>query len=190
MDLTINDSKIIKRILYDALTKYLEESDRDRVYNSILIKNERTGNLVHAINYTIGKSDYSRKIKDIIERVGDELSSRLEVETNTNSINIKENENFVLDVKVKNKFDVPLIFEIKLEDRDNFLPFVYDRIQDSYFNEFSEERIIDSGEAGEAKFKIGGNEKASKGSTLLFLVVKSREIEGLNLIHRIKVEIS
>lgn len=189
MDLTVKDSMVIKRILYDTLSKYLEDDDRDRVYNSIIMRNEKTSSIIHAINLMMVKGDYSRRIKDIIERFSDELSSRLEVETNTKEIKTGKNENFILSVKVTNKFDIPLVFEVKLEDRDNFLPIIYDRLQDSYFNEFSEERLIDSEETKEIKFRIGSNEKSSKGSTLLFLVVKSKEIEGLNLIHRIKVEV-
>jgi hypothetical protein len=190
MDLTINDSKSIKRIINETLSKYLEPEDKERVYNYLLMKNERTGNLIHALNDILIKSDYSRKIKDIVERINDELSSKLTVEMNAKDIHLKENESFILTVKIKNNFDIPLVFEIKLEDRDNFLPIIYDRIQDSYFNEFSEERIIDSDEIKEIKFKIGSNEKAKIGSTLLFLVIKSKEIEGLNLISRIKVEIA
>jgi hypothetical protein len=189
MELTINDSKIIKRIVHETLSKYLEDDDRDRIYNSILIRNERTSNLIHTINYLLGKSEYSRKMKDIIERINDELSARLEIGTSSSDITVAKNENFILTIKLTNKFDIPLIFEVKLEDRDNFLPIIYDKMQDSYFNEFSEERLIDSGETKEIKFKIGSNEKATKGSTLLFLVVKSKEIEGLNLIHKIKAEI-
>ncbi len=189
MELTLKDSRIIKRILYDTLSKYLEETDRDRVYNSLLIKDEKTSNIIHAINLLVN-GDYSRKIKDIIERFGDELASRLDIATNADNIKIKENESFILSVKVTNKFDIPLIFEIKLEDRDNFLPIIYDRIQEDYFNEFSEERLIDSEETKEIKFKISSNEKAQKGNTILFLVIKSREVEGLNVIHRIKIEIS
>ncbi|MCL4362006.1 MAG: hypothetical protein OH338_04595 [Candidatus Parvarchaeota archaeon] len=189
MDLTINDSKSIKRAISETLSKYLEPEDKERVYNYLLMKNERTGDLIHALNSLLTKSDYSRKIKDIIERINDELSSKLAVEISAKDIHLKEDENFVLSVKITNNFDVPLVFEIKLEDRDNFLPIIYDKIQDSYFNEFSEERIIDSEETKEIKFKIGSNEKAKKGSTLLFLVIKSKEIEGLNLISRIKVEI-
>lgn len=190
MDLTINDSKSIKRIISETLSKYLEPEDKNRVYNYLLMKNERTGNLIHAINDLLAKSDYSRKIKDIIERINDELSSKLAVETNAKDIHLNEGSSFILSVKITNNFDVPLVFEVKLEDRDNFLPIVYDKIQDSYFNEFSEERIIDSEEMKEVKFKISSNEKAKKGSTLLFLVIKSKEIEGLNLISRIKVEIA
>jgi hypothetical protein len=190
MELTINDSKSIKRALSETLSKYLEPEDKERIYGYLLMKNERTGNLIHAINGLLLKSDYSRKIKEIIERLNDELSSKLAVETNAKDVHLKEGENFMLSVKITNNFDVPLVFEVKLEDRDNFLPVIYDKIQDSYFNEFSEERIIDSSEAKELRFKIGSNEKAKKGSTLLFLVIKSKEIEGLNLISRIKLEIA
>ncbi len=189
MELTVNDSRIIKRIIHDSLSKYIKEEDMNRLYNSIIIKDERTSSLIHFINELIAKTEYSRRIKDIIERIGDELASKVEIETNTNDIRIKENENYTLIIKVKNGFDVPLVFEIKLEDRDNFLPIIYDKIQDSYFNEFTEERLIDSEETKEVKFKVGSNEKIKKGNTLLFLVIKSREVEGLNIIHRIKVEI-
>jgi len=190
MELTINDSKSIKRAISETLSKYLEPEDKERIYNYLLIKNEKTGNLIHALNGLLTKSNYSRKIKDIIERINDELSSKLAVEMNAKDIHLKEDENFILSVKITNNFDIPIVFEIKLEDRDNFLPIIYDKIQDSYFNEFSEERLIDSEETKEIKFKIGSNEKVKKGSTLLFLVIKSREIEGLNLISRIKVEIA
>ena len=190
MDLTINDSRTIKRIVSETLSKYLEDEDRERIYKSLLMKNEKTSDLIHVLNALLLKSNYSRRIKDIIERISDELSARLSVETNVKSIAIKEGEDFVLTVKVTNNFDLPLVFEIKLEDRDNFLPVIYDKIQDSYFNEFSEERVIDSGETSEIKFRVGSNEKAKRGSTLLFLVIKSKEIEGLNLISRIKVEIN
>ncbi len=189
MELTVKDSVIIKRIMYDTFSKYLEKEDVERIYNSIIMRNENTNNLIHAINLLISRSEYARKTKDIIERFGDELASRIEIETNTNDVKIEKNDNFTLDVKIKNKFDVPLIFEIKLEDRDNFLPLIYDKIQDSYFNEVSEERLIDSDETKTVKFKIGSNENIFKGGTLLFLVVKSKEVEGLNLIHRIKVEV-
>ena len=190
MDLTINDSKSIKRAVSETLSRYLEPEDKERIYNYLLMKNERTSNLIHAINSLLSKSDYSRKIKDILERINDELSSKLTLETNAKDIHLKEGEDFVLSVKITSNFDVPLVFEVKLEDRDNFLPVIYDKIQDSYFNEFTEERIIDSSETKELKFKIGSNEKAKKGSTLLFLVIKSKEVEGLNLISRIKVEIA
>ena len=190
MDLTINDSKIIKRIVNETLAKYLDKEDKERVYNYLLMKDEKTGNIVHSINALLVKSDYPKKIKEIVERINDEFSLRLATEISTRDVHMGENESFTLSIKLTNNFDVPLLFEIKLEDRDNFLPIVYDKIQDSYFNEFSEERIIDSGETKAIKFRIGSNEKMKKGATLLFLVIKSKEIEGLNLISRIKVEIS
>ncbi|MEM0142746.1 MAG: hypothetical protein QXL94_02135 [Candidatus Parvarchaeum sp.] len=190
MDLTINDSKSIKRAVSDVLSKYLEPEDKEKIFNYLLMRNEKTSNLIHALNSLLIKSEYARRIKDIVESINDELSSKLAIETNVKDVHLKEDESFLLSIKITNNFDVPLVFEIKLEDRDNFLPVIYDKIQDSYFNEFSEERIIDNDETKEVKFKIGSNEKAKKGSTLLFLVIKSKEIEGLNLISRIKVEIA
>ena len=99
MDLTINDSKSIKRIINETLSKYLEPEDKERVYNYLLMKNERTGNLIHALNDILIKSDYSRKIKDIVERINDELSSKLTVEMNAKDIHLKVNESFILTVK-------------------------------------------------------------------------------------------
>ncbi len=190
MDLTINDSKIIRRIVSDVLKKYIDEKDFPVMFNSLILNEEKTSEILHTLNSMLIKTDYALKIKDIVSELSDQLALRLNVHLSTNNVKTIGGSAQDVIIELTNKFDIPLLFEVKLEDRDNFLPIIYNKVEDEYFNNVSEERVIDTENTGKFKFKVGGENASKRGETLLFALVKSKDVEGLNVINKIKVDIN
>ncbi len=186
MELTVKDSKVISRILNESLKRFIKEEDVESMFSMLDLYDERTSSMIHKLNSALVRSTYALKIKDILERIGDELSSRVEVGLSIETMELKRGNEETLNVSITNKFDVPLVFDLTLEDRDNFLPIIYNKIDDGYFNSVSSESIIDTEDTKNFKFRISAPE-TGPASTILFIVVRSKEIEGLNKISKLKI---
>ena len=186
MELTVKDSKVIERILDESLKKFIRPEDVDAMFMMMNLSEDRTSSMLHSLNATLVKSNYALKLKDILERIGDGLAARVELSAPEGNLEVKRGEELQLELSVTNKFDVPLIFDITVEDRDNFLPVIYNKIEDGYFNSVSTESIIDTEESKKFRFKISAPETGPT-STLLFIVIRSKEIEGLNKINKIRL---
>ncbi len=190
MDLTINDSKTVRRVVSEVLNKYIDEKDFPMIFNTLVLDNEGTNELLHTLNNMLIKSDYALKIKEIISDLSDSFATRLDVRLNNGDVKLFGGSSQDVVVEVTNKFDVPLVFEVKLEDRDTFLPIIYNKVEDDYFNSVSEEKIIDTEDTGKFRFRIGSAKTQKRENTVLFALVKSKDIEGLNVINKIRVEIN
>lgn len=188
MDLKLADSKILQNIILDSLKRSVGEDGADHIYANLRLNDERANNLFRSMNGLIIKSGYGLKIKEIFEKLGDELASRVDVRVEPNSASLVKDGSQNIFVEITNRFDVPLLFDVTLEDRDNFLPVIFNRNEQGYFNNYSSEAVIDTGDIGRFKFRVGweGNTKAA--GTGLFLIVRSKDIEGLNKIEKIKLE--
>jgi hypothetical protein len=187
MDLMIADSKILEHIIDDSLRKNIGDDGTEKVLTLLRLREESANNIIHVLNDVIVKAGYALKLKNIFERLGDNLSSRIDVKISSEEISLTREGMEFVNIEVMNRFDVPLIFEVSLEDRDSFLPIVYNKIEGAYFNGFSQENIIDSGDISKFKFKIGWDNEIKTKSTVLFVVIRSKDVEGLNWIGKIRV---
>ncbi len=191
MDLTLSDSKVLEHLIVDSLKRTIGEDGAEKTFAELRLKNEKSNSVLHSLNEILVKSGYGLKTKNVFEKLGEELSSRLDVKIRPDNINLlKEGSENVL-VEVINRFDVPLVFEVTLEDRDNFVPIVFNKREGAYFNSFSVESIIDTGDVGRFHFKLGweGQQRKIPGTTL-FVLVRSNEVEGLNWIGKLRVNLS
>lgn len=187
MDIMINESKVVWHAMEDAIRHSLSDEDTEKVLTIIRLQEESAANLIRVLNEAMAKTGYTTKIKSVFERLGDNLASRIDVKVTPESINLEKGATEYINIELMNRFDVPLVFEVNVEDRDSFLPIVYNKIEDSYFNGFSQEGIIDSGDMGKFRFKVGSPSEQKAKDTVLFVVVRSRDIEGLNKVGKIKV---
>lgn len=188
MDLLIKDSGLVCDIVVDSLTKVIGNEEGVRIYNTMIAGDESTKNLLHHLNEALVRAGYATKIKNVFDRITEGLSSRIDVKIFPDHIDLKPGASENVSVDITNRFDVPLVFDVAVEDRDSFLPIVYNKIEGAYFNNFSMESIIDSGVPQKFRFKIGSeNGQKSKGTTL-FVVIRSKEIEGLNWVGKLKVD--
>jgi hypothetical protein len=191
MDLTIADSKILQRIIIDSLKKTIGEDGANSVYSLLRLSEIKTNSLLREINALLVKQSYGLKIKNALEALSEALASRLDVKIAPDSINLLNGGSENVSIEIINRFDVPIVLEVTVEDRDNFLPVVFNKIEGAYFNNFTSEAIVDSGGVNRFKFKIGwaGQKSKSQGTTL-FVVVRSREIDGLNWVGKLRVSFS
>lgn len=190
MDLALADSKILQHIVEDTLRKSIGDEGASKLYANLRLNEERANNLLRSLNDLIVRGGYGLKAKEIFERLREELSSRIDVTIKPDQVNLIKlgSENVI--VEVTNRFDTPLVFEVVLEDRDNFLPVVFNKIEGAYFNNFSSESVIDTGELGRFKFKVGWEGDHKTQNTTLFVAVRSREIEGLNWLGKLRISFS
>ena len=191
MDLTIADSKILQRIIAESLKKTIGEDGANSVYSLLRLNEIKTDSLLREINALLIKQGYGLKIKNALETLSEELASRLDVKINPDAVNLLKGGSENVNIEVINRFDVPVVLAVTVEDRDNFLPVVFNKIDGAYFNNFTSEAVVDSGGIERFKFKIGwdGQKGKSQGTTL-FVVVRSREIDGLNWIGKLRVSFS
>jgi hypothetical protein len=189
MDLYINGSNILNGIISEVMEKTLPEEDVKRITEALRLENAKTSTLVRTINTILAKAGYAVKAKDVLSRLIDALSDRVDIRTAPEEIDLTKEDIQNISIDVMNRFDQPVVFEVSIEDRDNFLPLLYDKSEDAYFNKVQSEGIIDSGSINKFRFKIGKNLQDKVDSTTLFVVVRSREIEGLNSIRKLKVHL-
>ncbi len=187
MDLVINDSKVLNALVLDTLKRSLGEEDAERIHGMLILRNDKTSSLVHALGDILTRFGYHMKIKDVFERLTDALSGRIEVKVLPEHVELPKMSSQSVFIEVMNKFDIPLIFEVFLEDRENFMQVIYDKREDAFFNTLSVENIIDSGSIGKFKFRLGRNDTDKSSGTTLFVVVRSKDIEGLNWVSKLKV---
>ncbi len=187
MDLMLADSKVLQHIIQDTLKKSIGEDGAAKLYATLRLNDEKASNLLRSLNEMIIRGGYGLKTKDVFERLRDELGNLLDVHITPNQVNIIKNGSENITVEVINRFDVPLVFEVILEDRDNFLPVVFNKNEGAYFNTFSSEGIIDTGGIERFRFKVGWDGDHTSPSTTLFVAVRSREINGLNWLGRLKI---
>lgn len=188
MDLTLADSKILQHIIEDSLKRAIGEDGAEKLYATLRLHSERTSELLRSINQMIIKGGYSLKTKEILEKLSEELSSRIDLKVAPENVKLLKGGSENVMVEVMNRFDIPLVFEVTLEDRDNFLPVVFNKMEGGYFNTFTSEGIIDTGEVGRFKFKVGLEGAHKAPGTTLFVLVRSKEIEGLNRLGKVRLE--
>ncbi len=190
MDLLIKDSEVISRAVKDALTRTLGEDGYKLVHGALGLDEIRTSDSLRQMNEFLLKRGSGSRVKELFERLSEDLSSKVDVKVAPSSLKMIEQSTENVTVEVMNMFDVPLVFDVTLEDRDNFLPVVYDKHQEAYFNKFTIEKIIDSGNVERFRFKVGAGPEITSKNTTLFVVVRSREVDGLNWIGRLKIDFS
>ncbi|MCL5009393.1 MAG: hypothetical protein M1433_00185 [Candidatus Parvarchaeota archaeon] len=190
MEMLISDSKILGHIIEESLIKSIGEDGAEKALYFLRLREANSSDLIRTLNEVLVKAGYTTKLKNVFERLGDNLSSRVDVKINPEEVSLGKNVSEYINIEVTNRFDVPLIFEVNIEDRDSFLPIVYNKIDGAYFNSFSQEKIIDSGAMDKFKFKVGLDSGVNTKSTTLFVVVRSKDIEGLNWIGKVKVSFS
>ncbi len=191
MDLTLSDSKVLEHLILDSLKRTIGEDGAEKTFAELKLKNEKSNRILHSLNEILVKSGYGLKTKNVFEKLSEELSSRLDVKIRPDNVSLlKDGSEHVL-IEVINRFDVPLIFEVTIEDRDNFVPVVFNKLEGAYFNNFTLENIIDTGDVGRFRFKLGWEGQQRKiPETTLFVLVRSKEVEGLNWIGKLKVNLS
>ncbi len=191
MDLTLSDSKVLEHLITDSLKRTIGEDGAEKTFAELKLKNEKSSRILHALNEILVKSGYGLKTKNVFEKLGEELSSRLDVKIRPDNVALLKEGSETVSVEVINRFDVPLVFEVTLEDRDNFVPVVFNKTEGAYFNNFTLENIIDTGDVGRFRFKLGweGQQRKIQGTTL-FVLVRSKEVEGLNWIGKLRVNLS
>ena len=190
MDISIGDSKIISHIMKDSLSKVFGEMEGSRLYEVFSFGDFKTSRLIHNVSETMMKTQHSDRLKDLLERIGEELSSRVDVRPSLDELSIGKEKTEEVTINVANRFDLPLLFDVTLEDRDGFLPIVYNKIDGAYFNGFSMESIIDTGASNDFKFKVCSEKSEETGKTTLLIVVRSKDVEGLNWIGKLRVNFS
>ncbi len=176
------DSKILQHIIEDSLKHSVGEEGAEKLYATLRLRDEKANNLFKSLNEMLAKGGYSLKMKDVFERLTEELSSRVDMKITPDSISLVQEGSDYVNVELSNRFDVPLVFDVTLEDRDNFLPVIFNKIEGTYFNNFSMEKVVDTGDIAKFRFKIGWDGMSKANGTTLFVVIRSRDIEGLNRI--------
>ncbi|MCL4399035.1 hypothetical protein M1293_00785 [Candidatus Parvarchaeota archaeon] len=187
MDISIGDSGMISRIVKESLSKVFGEEEGAKLYEALYFREIKTNRLLHSVNELIIKTQHSDKLKDLLERIVEGLSSRVDVKPSVGELSVKKGGSTDVVINVTNRFDIPLLFDVALEDRDSFLPIVYNKIEGAYFNGFSMESVIDAGSSGNFKFKVGYEKENEGTTTTLFIVVRSSDVEGLNRIEKLRV---
>lgn len=187
MDLSITDSKVLSGIVLDTLKKTIGEEDANKIHGMLLFKNDKSNNLVHALSDVLTNMGYHMKIKDVLERLTESLSNKLAVNVIPEHVELPKMSSQDVFIEIMNKFDVPLVFEVFLDDRDNFMQVIYDKREDAFFNTLSVENIVDTGAISRFKFKLGRTDRAGSNGTTLFVIIRSKDIEGLNWVGKLKV---
>lgn len=187
MELRLSDSKVIQDIVRSVLGATINGDDADQIFDTMMFREEKTGNLIHAINELLIKRGYAIKAKDVLSKLMEALSDRVSVRVIPEKVELAKLATQNIIVEVMNQFDMPLVFDTMLEDRDNFAGIIYDNKQEAFFNNFAMEAVIDSGGLNRFKFKLGRGEGDTKSGTSIFVVVRSKEVGGLNWLGKLSV---
>lgn len=189
MDLKVKDSKIIRSIVHDSFYKILGNESED-ILSAFNIDETNTNNLVNVINDISNRLGLRSEIKrKLLDKIADSMSDYIQVSISPNTVELVGSNEFIVNVTVKNSFDVPFIFNVYLEDRDNFLDVIYDRVNNTYVNTYSIESVIDTGDQHNFKFKLANTRKYSQKSSTLFVIIRSVEVDILNVINKLPLHI-
>ncbi len=190
MDLRVKDSKIIKSIVHEAFYDVLG-NESENIISAFNLDDAKTSDLLSYINEILTRLNLRSETKrKLIEKISENLNNYVSVAFSPDRVELIGSTPIDLNVTVGNMFDLPIIFNVYLEDRDNFLQVIYDKNNDSYVNTYYLERIIDSGDKSNFKFKLLNTKNYNKKDSTLFIIVRSADLNLLNVINKLPLHIS
>ncbi len=190
MDLRVGDSKIVRGIVFDAFMKAFDQRGEE-FYKAYNVDDLPAKSLMVDVGGLLTKLGYRTEVrKKILDYISDEFSSYISYEKSPDRVNLTGDESLIETVSVKNMFDVPLVFNVSIEDRDNFMEIIYDKTEDRYVNTLSMESVIDSGRETKFKFKLLNSKHYTGKDSILLVIIRSPDLDLLNVISKLPIHIS
>ncbi|MGC8516295.1 MAG: hypothetical protein ACP5MT_00130 [Candidatus Acidifodinimicrobium sp.] len=189
MELLAKESPIIQEIIKETLSSIVGDERAESIFNTFMLDGGRLDELVHSMTALLKNAGYINELNAFIERLNDRFAEKVKVDVFPEKVSLPRHLSEDVSIVIKNEFDIPLVFTAILEDKDNFLDIIYEKKQEVYTNSVGQEAIIDSNEEGRFKFKLFNAKDYGMILTTLFVLVRSREIEGLNIIRKIQIDV-
>ncbi len=189
MELLAKESPIIQKIIKETLSSTVGDERAESIFNTFMLDGGRLDELVHSMTALLKNAGYINELNAFIERLNDRFAEKVKVDVFPEKVSLPRHLSEDVSIVIKNEFDIPLVFTVILEDKDNFLDIIYEKKQEVYTNSVGQEAIIDSNEEGRFKFKLFNAKDYGMILTTLFVLVRSREIEGLNIIRKIQIDV-
>lgn len=189
MELLAKESPIIQKIIKETLSSVVGEERAESIFNTFMLDGGRLDELVHTMTTLLKNAGYINELNAFVEKLNDRFAENVKVSVFPEKVSLPRHLSEDVSVVIENNFDIPLVFTIILEDKDNFLDIIYEKRQEIYTNSAGQEAIIDSNEEGRFKFKLFNAKDYGMVLTTLFVIVRSREVEGLNIIKKIQIDV-
>ena len=189
MELLAKESPIIQKIIKETLSSVVGEERAESIFNTFMLDGGRLDELVHTMTTLLKNAGYINELNAFVEKLNDRFAENVKVSVFPEKVSLPRHLSEDVSVVIENNFDIPLVFTVILEDKDNFLDIIYEKRQEIYTNSAGQEVIIDSNEEGRFKFKLFNAKDYGMVLTTLFVIVRSREVEGLNIIKKIQIDV-
>jgi hypothetical protein len=189
MELLAKESPIIQKIIKETLSSVVGEERAESIFNTFMLDGGRLDELVHTMTTLLKNAGYINELNAFVEKLNDRFAENVKVSVFPEKVSLPRHLSEDVSVVIENNFDIPLVFTVILEDKDNFLDIIYEKRQEIYTNSAGQEAIIDSNEEGRFKFKLFNAKDYGMVLTTLFVIVRSREVEGLNIIKKIQIDV-
>ncbi|MBE5728418.1 hypothetical protein IHE51_00990 [Candidatus Parvarchaeota archaeon] len=189
MELLAKESPIIQKIIKETLSSVVGEERAESIFNTFMLDGGRLDELVHTMTTLLKNAGYINELNTFVEKLNDRFAENVKVSVFPEKVSLPRHLSEDVSVVIENNFDIPLVFTVILEDKDNFLDIIYEKRQEIYTNSAGQEAIIDSNEEGRFKFKLFNAKDYGMVLTTLFVIVRSREVEGLNIIKKIQIDV-
>ena len=183
------ESPIIQKIIKETLSSVVGEERAESIFNTFMLDGGRLDELVHTMTTLLKNAGYINELNAFVEKLNDRFAENVKVSVFPEKVSLPRHLSEDVSVVIENNFDIPLVFTVILEDKDNFLDIIYEKRQEIYTNSAGQEAIIDSNEEGRFKFKLFNAKDYGMVLTTLFVIVRSREVEGLNIIKKIQIDV-
>ena len=189
MELLAKESPIIQKIIKETLSSVVGEERAESIFNTFMLDGGRLDELVRTMTTLLKNAGYINELNAFVEKLNDRFAENVKVSVFPEKVSLPRHLSEDVSVVIENNFDIPLVFTVILEDKDNFLDIIYEKRQEIYTNSAGQEAIIDSNEEGRFKFKLFNAKDYGMVLTTLFVIVRSREVEGLNIIKKIQIDV-
>lgn len=189
MELLAKESPIIQKIIKETLSSVVGEERAESIFNTFMLDGGRLDELVRTMTTLLKNAGYINELNAFVEKLNDRFAENVKVSVFPEKVSLPRHLSEDVSVVIENNFDIPLVFTVILEDKDNFLDIIYEKRQEIYTNSAGQEAITDSNEEGRFKFKLFNAKDYGMVLTTLFVIVRSREVEGLNIIKKIQIDV-
>ncbi|MCW1294004.1 MAG: hypothetical protein OH316_01980 [Candidatus Parvarchaeota archaeon] len=189
MELLAKDSLMLQNMIKETLVSVVGKERAESIFSTFMLDGGKLGELIRSITDLLRKAGYVNELNRFIEKLNDRFYEVIKVEVIPDKISLPKHLAEDVSVIIENGLDIPLVFTVTLEDKDNFLDIIYERREEVYTNSVRQEAIIDSGKEGRFKFKLFNARDYGMVLTTLFILVRSREIEGLNMVKKIQIDV-
>lgn len=189
MELLAKDSPVLQNIIRETLAGVAGEERAGSMVETFMLDGGRLDGLVRSMTDLLKKAGYVSELDAFLGRLNDRFSELIRAEVFPQKVSLPKHLAEDLSVVVRNGLDIPLVITVMLEDKDNFLEIIYEKRGEVYTDSVRQEQIIDSGSEGRFKFKLYNARDYGMVLTTMFVLVRSREIEGLNVIKKVQIDV-